>query len=65
MMNPVHRLAAPRLVVALVAGFVLAGCAGHGAKTFHPVEMEDLTPAEGFGYRLGPFEVPSGEQVQD
>jgi hypothetical protein len=51
-----------KLAPALLA--LIAGC-GSRDHGFDPIRLPDLTPAEGFEYRLGPFAVPAGEQVQD
>jgi len=32
---------------------------------FSPWTLEDLSASQGFGWRLGPFDVPPGQQVQD
>src|SRR4051812_37973811 len=52
------------LSLALLCIAAVTGCAKEKAK-FNPWNLEDLSASEGFEYRLGPFDVPAGEQVQD
>lgn len=57
-----------RFLAAAVAGVSLAGCVWFGdaeKKPFVSPELPDLSPAEGFGFRIPEFPVAAGEEVQD
>lgn len=54
------------LALAVAAGLV-AACSGgkHHASPFDDEHLPDLSPSEGWGYRIAPFDVPSGTEEQD
>ena len=50
--------------LALILGAGTA-CKKNGGGGFDGSGLEDLTPAQGFFYRIPPFEIPAGEETQD